>query len=355
MPKEERTEKATPKKREDVRKKEGMVARSTDLTTSITLLCSLLVLRVWGPVVFRRFAVLLEEGIVGVSYPVVKESAGTALKAGMVEVMAQLAPLALVLVAVAVLVNALQVKLYFVPKALKFKGERVNPIQGLKRLFSPRSMVELAKNMLKVGLVGAVAYFTIKSDYMRLHSITGAGVGELLYAFMTMVFNVCLKVGVVMLFLGGLDYAYQKWDFERNIRMTRQEVKEEFRQTEGDPNLRAAIRQRMRQLAKQRMMQRLPQATLVVTNPAHVAVALLYKRGMRAPKVIAKGADFMARRIREEAEKHGIPLVEEPELARALYRMVDIDQEIPPQLYRAVAEVLAYVMSVDSRVAARIA
>lgn len=355
MPREERTEKATPKKREDVRKKEGMAARSADLTTAVMLVCAVLLIRFWGPSLFGRFAVVLEETLGGVAAAGTAESAAAAARRGILEVMRQLAPLALALFGLAFVVNALQVKLYFVPKSVKFKGERINPLQGFKRIFSPRMLVELAKSFLKVALVGGVAYFTAKEGYVRLHLMTGAGAGELVAAFMGLVFNVFLKVGMVMLFLGGLDYAYQKWDFERNIRMTRQEIKEEFRQTEGDPNLRAAIRQRMRQLARRRMMQRLPQATLVVTNPTHVAVALLYKKGMRAPKVIAKGADFLARRIREEAEKHGIPLVEEPELARTLYRMVDIDQEIPPQLYRAVAEVLAYVMSVDRRVAARIA
>ncbi len=355
MPREERTEKATPKKREDVRKKEGMVARSADLTSATMLLCSVLILRFWGPALFRHFAVVMERGVSAAAWAPGKEETGAALRTGIIDVMLQLAPLVLALFALALLVNALQVKLYFVPKALAFKGERINPLQGMKRLLSPRSLVEVAKNLLKVGLVGAVAYFAVKDGYVRLHAMTGAGAGELLASFMGLLFSACLKVALVMVFLGGMDYAYQRWEFEKNIRMTKQEIKEEFKQTEGDPHLRAALRQRMRQLARQRMMQRLPQATLVVTNPTHFAVALLYKRGMRAPKVIAKGADFMARRIREEAERLGIPMVEEPELARSLYRMVDLEDEIPPQLYRAVAEVLAYVMSVDRRVAERIA
>lgn len=355
MPREERTEKATPKKREDVRKKEGMVARSADLTSAVMLLSSVLILRFWGPALFRHFAQVMERGVSYATWAGGKEEAGAALRTGIIDVMLQLAPLVLALFALALLVNALQVKLYFVPKALAFKGERINPLQGMKRLLSPRSLVELGKNLLKVALVGAVAYFTVKDGYVRLHAMTGAGAGELLAAFMGLLFSTCLKVALVMVFLGGMDYAYQRWEFERNIRMTKQEIKEEFKQTEGDPHLRAALRQRMRQLARQRMMQRLPEATLVVTNPTHFAVALLYKRGMRAPRVIAKGVDFMARRIREEAERLGIPMVEEPELARSLYRMVDLEEEIPPQLYRAVAEVLAYVMSVDRRVAERIA
>jgi flagellar biosynthetic protein FlhB len=277
------------------------------------------------------------------------------LRAGLVGIMGTLAPLCLALLAVALLVNGLQVKLYFVPKALKPRGERINPLLGLKRLFSPRSLAELAKNMLKVGLVGAVAYASVRSDYVKLHAMVGASVAQALAAYMRVIFSAALKVALVMFVLGCADYGYQKWEFERNIRMTRQEIKEEFRQTEGDPNLRAAIRSRMRDLARRRMMQRLPEATMVITNPRHYAVALQYRKRMPAPKVIAKGADFLALRIREEAEKLGIPVVEDPPLARALYASVEVDQEIPPELYKAVAEVLAYLISVDVRMAARIA
>ncbi|MEJ5186795.1 MAG: EscU/YscU/HrcU family type III secretion system export apparatus switch protein, partial [Candidatus Geothermincolales bacterium] len=259
------------------------------------------------------------------------------------------------LAAVALLVNGLQVKVYFVPKAIKPRGERINPILGLKRLFSPRSLVELAKNLLKVALVGAVAFYSVRSDYVKLHGIMGAGAAESLSQYMKVVFNAAFKVALVMFAIGCADYGYTKWEFERNIMMTRQELKEEFRQTEGDPNLRAAIRSRMREIARRRMMQRLPQATMVITNPRHYAVALQYNRRISAPRVIAKGADFLALRIREEAKKLGIPVVEDPPLARALYDSVEVDQEIPPELYKAVAEVLAYLISVDRRIAARIA
>lgn len=355
MPREERTEKATPKKREDVRKKEGMVARSADLTSGVMFLFSVLFLRLWGPSLFRRFASLVEGGVVGAGREATTSSILSHLRAGIVGIMGALAPLALALMGVALLVNGLQVKLYFVPKAIKPRGERINPILGLKRLFSPRSLVELAKNLLKVALVGAVAFYSVRSDYVRLHGIMGAGAAESLSELMRVIFNAAFKVALVMFAIGVADYGYQRWEFERNIMMTRQEIKEEFRQTEGDPNLRAAIRSRMRELARRRMMQRLPQATMVITNPRHYAVALQYHRRMSAPKVIAKGADFLALRIREEAERLGIPVVEDPPLARALYDSVEVDQEIPPELYKAVAEVLAYLISVDRRLAARIA
>lgn len=355
MPREERTERATPKKREDVRKKEGMTARSADFTTGVMFLFSVIFLRFWGPSLFRFFASLVEGGLATAGEEATTSAILRNLKAGLTGMTGTLAPLCLVLLGLALLVNGLQVKLYFVPKALKPKGERINPLLGLKRLFSPRSLAELAKNLLKVGLVGAVAYTSVRSGYIEIHSIMGASVMQALAAYMKVISGAALKVALVMFAIGCADYGYQKWEFERNIRMTRQEVKEEFRQTEGDPNIRAALRSRMRELARRRMMQRLPEATVVVANPRHYAVALQYKRRMPAPKVIAKGADFLALRIREEAEKLGIPVVEDPPLARALYTAVEVDQEIPPELYKAVAEVLAFLISVDVRMAARIA
>lgn len=355
MPREERTEKATPKKREDVRKKEGMAARSADLTSGVMFLFSVFFLRLWGPSLFSHFASLVEGGLATAGEEATSAAILRNLKAGLVGMMGTLAPLGLALFAVALLINGLQVKLYFVPKAVKPRGERINPILGLKRLFSPRSLAELVKNVAKVALVGAVAYSSVRSDYVKLHAMVGAGVTQALAAYMRVIFNAAFKVALAMFAIGCADYGYQKWEFERNIRMTRQEIKEEFRQTEGDPNLRAAIRSRMREIARRRMMQRLPEATMVVTNPRHYAVALKYKKRMPAPRVIAKGVDFLALRIREEAEKLGIPVVEDPPLARALYASAEVDQEIPPELYKAVAEVLAYLISVDVRMAARIA
>ncbi len=355
MAREERTEKATPKKREDVRKKEGMVARSADLTSGAMFLFSVFLLRFLGPSLFRHFASLIEGGLAAAGEEVTAAAILGKLKAGLLGIMGALAPFCLALCSMALLVNGLQVKLYFVPRALKPRSERVNPLLGLKRLFSPRSLAELVKNVLKVAVVGAVAYYSVRSDYARIHAMTGAGVVQAISAYMKVVFGAALKVALVMFLIGCLDYGYQRWEFERNIRMTRQEIKEEFRQTEGDPNLRAAIRSRMRQIARRRMMQRLPEATVVVTNPRHYAVALQYRRRMPAPRVIAKGVDFLALRIREEAERLGIPVVEDPPLARALYASVEVDEEIPPELYKAVAEILAYLISVDVRMAARIA
>lgn len=351
----DKTEKATPKRREDARRKEGMVARSQDLSVAVMFFASVLLLRVWGPSVFSQFALGIETSIANAGRVSSRPDLGAPVSEGIVAIMRMLLPFALVLMAVAFLISAAQVKLHFTPKAVKFQGQRINPLKGLKRLVSPRSVVELFKNLLKLALLGAVAYFSVKSGYLQLHEMSGAGTNELLFTFMSIVFGMCVKVGAVMLLLGGLDYGYQRYEFEKSIRMTKQEIKEEFKQTEGDPHLRAAIRRRAREISRRRMMQRVKDAAFVVVNPTHYAVAMEYRKGMRAPRVVAKGVDFMARRIRETAEEHGIPIVEEPALARALYSAVELDREIPPDMYRAVAEVLAYVLSLDRKLAASVA
>lgn len=351
----DKTEKATPKRREDARKKEGMVARSQDLSVAIMFFASVLLLRVWGPSVFGQFATSIQTSIANAGGVASRADLGPRVFDGIVSVMRMLLPFALVLMAVAFLVSAAQVKLYFTPKAVKFQGQRINPLKGLKRLVSPKSVVELFKNLLKLTLIGAVAFFSVRTGYIQLHEMSGAGMNELLFTFMSLVFGMCLKVGAVMLVLGGLDYGYQRYEFEKSIRMTKQEIKEEFKQTEGDPHLRAAIRRRAREISRRRMMQRVRDAAFVVVNPTHYAVAMEYRKGMRAPRVVAKGVDFMARRIREAAKEHGVPIVEEPILARALYGAVDLDHEIPPEMYRAVAEVLACVLRLDRKFAESVA
>ena len=177
----------------------------------------------------------------------------------------------------------------------------------------------------------------------------------MLHVTMSLVMGMLMKVAAAMLLIGCMDYGYQRWEFEKSIRMSKHEIKEEFKQTEGDPNLKAAIRQRMRQLSRQRMMHDVANATFVVTNPTHFAVALEYRRSMPAPKVLAKGMNLIARRIIEEAEKNGIPIIEDPPLARTIFRLVDVGGDIPPQIYRAVAELLAYVISLDRGIAAKVA
>lgn len=253
-------------------------------------------------------------------------------------------PVFLAAVLTGLLVNYLQVGFLFTTEPLTPKLERLNPVEGFKRLVSKRALFELVKSLLKVSLVGLVAFQFVRG---RLETLLlalyqdPAGVFRMLSSLSL---NLSLRIGAVFLGLALLDYLFQRHEHFRNLRMTRQEVKEEFKQLEGDPQLRARLRERQRKVAMQRMMQEVPRATVVITNPTELAVALRYRENEdQAPVVVAKGAGLIAGKIRELAVLHGIPLVENRAVARMLYEQVEIGREIPVELYQAVAEILALV------------
>lgn len=224
------------------------------------------------------------------------------------------------------------------------KFDRLNPFTGMKKIISLRSCVELLKGLLKASIFAVMIYNAIRSylplssKAMQMPLIIGAG------TFWDMLWNLAMKLALMLLVMAFADYAYQKWDFEKSIRMSKKEVKDEYKQMEGDPQVKQKIRQKQREMAKQRMMQDVPKADVVITNPTHIAVALQYDRAiMTAPIIIAKGGDYLAKRIRDIAQLNLIPIVENKPLAWALYEHVDIGEEIPEDLYKGVAEVLAFV------------
>lgn len=336
MADEERTEQATPRKRQEARKK-GQVARSTEVNGAAIFLALVLTLPVamrWGG---ERLLVAFQQQLAQASTQQFSE----ALVLG---ALAFLAPLMGVAVLVALLTNAMQVGLYITAQPLAPDLNRINPVRGFQRLFSQRAAVELLKALLKFGLIAWVAWRTLQS---QMDSLLGAAQLPMPYALVPLadaLYQVGLRVGVLWLILAILDYLYQRWDFEKSIRMSRYELKEEFKQLEGDPQLRARIRRRMQEIARRRAVGEVRRADVVVTNPVTYAIALRYDRAtMRAPRVVAKGKGWLAQRIREEALKWHVPIVPNPPLARSLYAQVEVGEEIPSTLYQAVAEVLAYV------------
>jgi flagellar biosynthetic protein FlhB len=220
---------------------------------------------------------------------------------------------------------------------------KLNPLSGIKRLFSLRSSVEVLKAVLKVIIVGGMAYATLFKEMDHIPALVELEISQI----MTFTGHVALRLGyytcLVLLVLAGVDYLFQYWQHERDLRMTKQEIKDEHRQQEGDPMVRSRIRAVQREMAQKRMMEAVPDATVVITNPTHLAVALKFDRSMPAPKVIAKGAGHIAEKIKSIANEHDVPIIEQKPLARALYKNVEIDQYIPADLYHAVAEMLAYV------------
>jgi flagellar biosynthetic protein FlhB len=340
----EKTERATPARRRRVRR-EGRVVRSAELTSAITVLSALAALRWFGPVIWGQWLDMMrtdlghaangdwsERGLIGLG----QQQLWLLLRL--------LAPLLAVVLFLSLLAAFAQVGPGLWPKRLLPDLKRIDPFAGFKRLFSMRTLVEGVKSVLKLAIVAVAGYVGLAGAIPDLARLTTVDPSAFPGLVGDMAFRVAFLIAALMLGLGVLDYLYQRFDFERSIRMSLQEIKDEMKREEGDPLIKSTIRKRGRALAMRRMMQEVPRADVVVTNPTHLAVALRYDAAtMAAPTVTAKGADEVARRIRQIAADHGVPVVEERPLAQALYRTVELGSQVPPQLYQAVAQVLAYV------------
>lgn len=340
---EDRTEPPSPRRLSEARKK-GQVAKSVELSAAVALLVGFWILSSSGPRLFAAMRALIEQGLARLTQGDITMSSlqSGMLIAGQLVVQA-LAPLILAMLGVAIGVNVAQTRGLVSLHLIKPDLGKLNPIDGLKRLVSFRGFVQLVKSLAKLAVVGLVVYQAISAnlDLMLATSrmTLSAGLGQIAQLGLT----VGQRVALVMVALAALDYVYQRRQFYKSLRMTKQEVKEEAKLYEN-PELRGRIRQRMREVAIRRMMAAIPKADVVITNPTHLAVALHYdKRKMQAPQVVAKGQRLIAERIKELARQHGVPLVENKPLAQALYQSVEIGHEIPVSLYQAVAEVLAFV------------
>lgn len=250
----------------------------------------------------------------------------------------------LVGVTVSLFITFLQTRFLFAPKALKLDFSRLNPVEGFKRLFSLRSVVEFLKNILKIAFIGLIALTFIKSEWNNYFTMPLLPLEKSVQRMLYDIFQISIRCGIALLIIGFFDYFYQRWEFERSIRMTKQEVKEEYKEIEGNPEIKRRQRQIMTEIIRRRMLQEVPEATVVITNPEHIAVALKYDIDeMDAPIVVAKGAGEIAEKIKQIARENDVPIITNPPLARAIYRMTEVGDEIPLELYRAVAEVIAQV------------
>ena len=260
--------------------------------------------------------------------------------------LAIMAPLFFTLVFVGIAGNVLQTGLLLTPKPVVPDFSRIDPFKGFKRIVSQRSLVELFKSIFKLGIVAYIIYQALQDKYMEIVSLSGSDVRGASVVIAGLAVDVLMKASFALFGVAALDYAYQRWDYEKSIRMTKEELREELRQTEGDPKVRSRIRQQQRQMASRRMIHEVPKSDVIITNPTHLAVALQYRpESMRSPRVVAKGQLLIAEKIKEVAREHGVPVLENKPLAQALFKSVEIGQEIPPALYHAVAEVLAFIFS----------
>lgn len=346
----EKTEQPTPRRLQDARTK-GQVAKSMDLSAAIGLLVGLLLLKFFGDGLTSGLTKIMTQSFALHEIP---DNPLQAFQSTMFQLLVQsatiLAPIFAVLMVAAVAANVLQVGFIASAEPITPKLEKISPVQGFKRLFSVRSAVRLLTSLLKVGIIGVVAWTTIQGYMPDLVGLVSLSFTEVIARSAEMFFILGLKMGGVLLALALLDFGFQKWQLQRDLRMSKDEVKEEMKRMEGDPIMRQRRRNVARQLAMQRMSQAVPNADVVVTNPTELAIALKYDHDSdSAPKVVAKGAGYIAARIREIAIANGVPIVERKPLARALYKACEVGDAIPEELYKAVAEVLAYVFELAGK------
>jgi flagellar biosynthesis protein FlhB len=344
---ENRTEKATPKKRQEARQR-GQVARSVDANGAIVLLASVLALSAFGPRVYQRMA----EATVGI-IDLIKDPSVVDRK-GIGElfmtigghVFAAAAPIVLVCTLAGVAANVMQVGFKPSTKALAPDFKKLNPMNGLKHMFSPNTAVEAVKSVLKICAVGAIVAIALFPKLDEMAGLVGMPPEALLPHLASLIVMLAQRAALAYLAIAAADFFWQRYRFEKNLRMDKEEVKQEFKQQELPNEIKSAQRRRAMELARARMMDAIPTADVVVTNPTHYSVALRYDPDKPAPVVVAKGHDHLALRIRRAAADHGVMVVPDPPLARALYASVDIGRQIPEEMFAAVAQLLAYVYKV---------
>lgn len=345
----EKTEQATDARREEFRKR-GQVAHTKELGSGIILLCSAMGVYFMGRYFFINLFDLF-------NFTMGPDLVATVRSGQYTEVLAytgkKMALLTLPVVGLAVVLGVassiVQVGFLQVEDALSPNWDKLNPWEGLKRIVSLRGMVEFLKNMLKLVGVGIVLYFLLRGEASKIPFIMTYSVEQILFYLGKVIFNLFFALGLITIGLAAADYFFQRWDLEKKMMMTKQEVKEEVKQREGDPLIRQRIKRTQRDLANKRMMDSVKKADVIVTNPTHIAVALRYGEGLPAPQLIAKGADLIAEKIKALAREHNIPIVENKPLARTIFKTMKLGQVIPRELFVAVAEVLSYVYKLKKK------
>lgn len=344
----EKTERATTRRREDARKK-GQVAKSNEIVTVMVLTLTLLVLQFWIPNMAHEFQQLFSRILEFASQEITMKEGFQLIAVTLFSLAKMVSPVLFIAIVGGYAANAMQIGFLFTVEPLKFDIGRLNPVKGMQRIFSKRAVAEMIKSVLKTCLVGYIAfsYFwkqlpgvTVLMDHSILPGIALIG---------RIAFGASWRVILVLFILAIADYAYQVYEYEESLKMSKQEVKEEYKNIEGDPQIKAKIRERQRQMATRRMMQEVPKSTVIITNPTHIAVAVKYEDELDAPMLVAKGQDFMAERIKEIAQENNVVIVENKPLARLLYKKVEIGMYIPVDLYQAVAEVIAYVYKIKKK------
>ncbi len=350
----EKTEEPTAKKLEDARKK-GQVMRSTEVVTAATLLAFFFMLKIFVGFIGNRFMTSFRQTIGFISdytsEPFTLNTARTIIRGSFWDIIVAAFPIMIVGFVVTIVAIVFQVKWKVTAEPLKPKFDKFNPVTGMKRLFSKDKIMDLFKSIAKVVILAYVVYSYLKNQWPLIYKMYSYTLPQAIAVIGDTVINVGIRISALFAVIALFDLFYQKWKYHQDMMMSKQEVKDEYKNSEGDPKVKSQQKQRMQQASQRRMMQDLPNADVVITNPTHLAVAIKYDKDTNeAPVVVAKGADYLAQKIKDRARENAIEIVENKPLARMLYHNVEIGAEIPPELYQMVAEVLAYVYSLTGRV-----
>lgn len=346
----ERTEDATPQRREEFRK-QGQVAMTRELGSAFALFGSAVVAWLLSRFFLEQITILYREIFSGEMFKMGKNGdIFLPLKHGALRASFILGPIFLILGILGFAATTLQIGFLTNTEVINPNLDKINPINGFKKIFSMRAVVEGIKAVIKVSLIAIIAFLIIKSEMLSAPKLVGYNTEQLIAYIGSITLKLLYGVGLFLILLSILDYSYQWWDLEKRMMMTKQELKEEIKTREGNPQVKARIRKIQRDLAQKRMMEAIPKADVIITNPTHIAIALKYDANLPAPQIIAKGADLIAEKIKEIARQNNIPIVENKPLARTIFKTLKIGQVIPRELFHAVAEVLAYVYKLKRKV-----
>lgn len=341
---QEKTEKPTPRRRSKAREK-GQVAKSQEMGSAAVLLAGMATLWIFGGYIYQHLTGMMRHMFASLGHFNLSESSihrlSWHLQGQFFEI---ITPIWIVLILAGVVMSIIQVGFMLAPKRLKPDLSRINPIKGFKKFVSMQMLVDLGKNLAKVAVVAASAWYALDEEWAKLPNLIRLDVMQIVLYIIGVCFKIFFQCTLAYLVIALLDWAYQKYDFEKNLKMSKQEVKDEHKQTEGDPHVKSRIRSIQREVARNRMMNEVPNADVVLTNPTHLAVALRYRLNeMEAPTVVAKGAGKIAEKIKAIAKEHDVPIIEDKPLAQALYKQVEVGHMIPSDMYETVATVLAHV------------
>ncbi len=344
----EKTEEPTQQRREDFRKR-GQVAQTKELGSVLVIFTGLFTVFLLGRFFLIQFNEIFEVAIGNMVHRAPHEGIIPAVRFAAEKTVLLVSPVLGIFWVTSLISSVIQVGFLNNEDALSFNLDKINPLEGFKRIFSLRSVIEGLKAVMKVAVVCIITYYVFKGEIFSIPKLVEFSVGQIFNFLGRVTFKLFGSIGIFMGSLAAFDYFFQRWDLEQKMRMTKQEVKEEMKSREGDPLIKARIRRVQREMSQKRMMEDVPTADVVVTNPTHIAVALQYTNAMIAPTIVAMGAGVIAERIKEIARDNRIPIVENKPLARTIFKTLDVGQAIPRELYTAVAEVLSYIYKLKKK------